>query len=240
MYIVDMHEILWTSADLYEDGLLFRFTAGGWGDHWYWYDRTSGASRVFIDLTQSVSTGMQIWAWAGLPVVSGDIRLESWLPDSFVPNSGTEDSEHILLYLECWHSPYTWIVPLDIGRPGTFTQEDQLSNVRYASYREHVYFLHFDPVGTPEVVRRRGSVTFPGFVAFMQVRDSSLDEGDGIHEGHYYAGSGPVYPGGHEMRGLELNGQDSITLSADLRTVTVDFQAGDLADQVRIFVNPVP
>lgn len=118
---------------------------------------------------------------------------------------------------------------VEITRPGTYRRRDALTPGQIARGRTVTsYYLQLDPVGTPRSVRREGSITFPDPVIGIQIKDASMNEGD-----RHLGAPGTQYATGDGLRSLEL-GADRIRLEPDGRTVYVNFDAGEYADQIRI------
>jgi hypothetical protein len=98
------------------------------------------------------------------------------------------------------------------------------------------YFLHCDAVGSPDPpVTYTGSITFDSDVLGLMFLNPRLNDS------HAYPGlPGTLY----SMTGaLEINSTpafDSITLSADRRTVSVNFRNANSPDDVRIVTAAVP
>lgn len=124
---------------------------------------------------------------------------------------------------------------VDISAPGFYDEFADLTPLTIgAGTTVDSYFLHFDPIAL-NWVRLRGSVTFDQDVVGIIVRDPKLKDSNNI-----LGASGTNY-GSWEYREYELNGSDdSITLSSDRRTVTVETYGGPAVDQLRVITSGEP
>ena len=119
---------------------------------------------------------------------------------------------------------------VDITSPGSYSEPGDLTpGLIAAKTVVDVYFLHFDPV--TGLVILSGSITFDQDIVGVIVLSDSLDATD-----RSLGFPGTAYPTGLTTRGLEFGGvnSDFITLSEDLRTISIDRQATTGMDQIRI------
>jgi RHS repeat-associated protein len=96
------------------------------------------------------------------------------------------------------------------------------------------HFIHADSVNEGSVTWYAGSVSFDTEVLGIIKTTSSLDSTDerfGVEE--------TTYAGNETDRGLE-NGQDTVTLSSDRRTITISFGTLDKQDQIRVITQGGP
>jgi hypothetical protein len=130
-------------------------------------------------------------------------------------------------------------VPLDVdGATGLYDQVvDLTGGVLPAGSRVDIHILHFDPVGAPRTLfRAMGSVTFDRPIVGLALRRLTLEASD------FYGAAGTTYPTAAtaNFREFELNGgaigvTDTVEISADQRTLLVDWGATPYFDQLRVF-----
>jgi hypothetical protein len=126
---------------------------------------------------------------------------------------------------------------VDISQPGVVTNASQFTpaTIDTGTY-VNSQLLHFDPVGNGSGVLR-GSVTFDTNVLGIIVTSARLNATDG-----QLRRPDAVYATTFASRGAEFNGsadQDSVTLSADRRTVTFVSHVASGLDEIRV-VTTVP
>ena len=99
------------------------------------------------------------------------------------------------------------------------------------------YFFHADKVIPSGAVTVSGTVTFEEDIVAVVARTANLNVSDAL-----LGAVGTTY-GSASKRGLE-NSQDQITISSDLRTLTIQFYHGGVEDHVRVITQgattPVP
>ena len=148
-----------------------------------------------------------------------------------------EDDAHVLVIPERREVPRNRPILAEItgagSLPGSFDgtalQVDPAPGKRVSSF-----LIRYDPVGEypeSEFVHFQGEVTFDRPVLAIACHRESLEHGDVVFaRGNW----------GSRFRGIELqqidNAPDGVTLSADRRTVTVDFYAGASTDEVRVIL----
>ncbi|MFQ5847729.1 MAG: PEP-CTERM sorting domain-containing protein [Candidatus Methylomirabilales bacterium] len=133
---------------------------------------------------------------------------------------------------------------ISFASPGTFTSNSPFPGGSILSGTiVNSYFLHFDPVGEPtNLVTVTGTVTFNEKILGVIAESPKLLNSDPL------GASGTTYPpdlsGLNANRGLEGSSQatlDTVTLSANLRTLSLDQLVATLApDQIRVITQPVP
>jgi hypothetical protein len=130
-------------------------------------------------------------------------------------------------------------VPLDSdGTPRLYDQiSDLTGGALPAGERVDIYILHFDPVGAPRtLVRVIGSVTFDRPIVGLALSRFTLQASD------LYGAVGTAYPTtfNPNFREFELEGgafgvSDTAQISADRRTLSLDWGAFPNFDQLRVF-----
>ena len=204
--------------------------------------RSRLARRIFLP---SVVLGLLVWTFAmsatqsrAALMITGDITLIT-PPTSVVLNALTSNTE-IFLFPERQNLVLSSDLLVDITSPGTYVAPVTAGAIS-AGTTINSFFLHFDTVAStsaeisPPPV---SSVTFMNPILGIIVFDATLDASDPI------AGLGAVaYPTGLTNRGLELGAPnfDQVTLSADLRTLTIDrLRVSTVHDQIRVITTPEP
>ena len=89
------------------------------------------------------------------------------------------------------------------------------------------YLFHADKVGSTGTVTVAGTVTFDADILGVLVRTSSLTASDGA------LGSPTTLYSTEANRGFE-NVDDLVTISSDLRTISVQFYHGQVEDEIRV------
>jgi hypothetical protein len=158
-------------------------------------------------------------------------------PDVPEKLANLEDDFHVLAIPERRGVPFIRPIIAEITSPGSLpgnydgriTTLDPVPGMRTTSI-----LLRYNPVGkTPEdqFTRFEGEVTFDRPVLAIACRSQTLEDSDVVFAQGEWAS---------EFRGIELsqinNPPDSVTLSADRRTVKVVFYAGAATDEVRVIL----
>lgn len=149
----------------------------------------------------------------------------------------SEDSEHVLVIPERRGVPFTRPLEAEITGPGSLpgTFDGSVKTVQPGSGRRlRSILLRYDPVGTsPEdyFIRLEGEVTFDRPVLAISCHRDSLAKSDGL----FSTASWKATHRGIELKQID-NDPDSVTLSADRRTVKIIFYAGASTDEVRVFL----
>ncbi len=173
-------------------------------------------------------------SWAGVQSSGGDISVIA-APNSVVLHELESNAE--LYVFEEGTLTLGSDLDVDITAPGTYTADPNFDVNIDAGTTLTSYFYHFDTSGSSLSVGRSGSITFDAPILGLIVLGESLDDTDDL-----LGNPATAYPGaGNEpLRGLELDtntNRDGITLSADRRTLTIDYAGvGNSADQMRILV----
>lgn len=198
------------------------------------FDRWSGDCAGSPDVV-TVTMDMDRSCTASFIGTAGQVSLVP-PPVSVVPNV-TEDPTNILIFREREDFLLPAGIPLDIHVPDRYTDVPGPSGAFPAGLAVNVYFVHFDPVGLA-TVNRAATLFFPEPIIGMIVLSESLDDSDaalGLTSTVTYPN-----PGTHGDRGLELTGQDEITLRGDRRHVDFDFITSTSSDQFRIITLATP
>ena len=150
-----------------------------------------------------------------------------------------ESNDQIIIFDELQGFTLTDNVALDITLPGTYTPDSFTPGTASSGTTVDVHLIHFDPVGSPaNPIRLQGNVTFGADILGVIVFDSSLYGSD------WLGNPNTTYPsvshGYFTQRGPEFKPQDYLTLSEDMRTLSVDFLTQDKLDEVRIITSPIP
>jgi hypothetical protein len=172
-------------------------------------------------------------ATAGIVSVTGQIDLLSSPPAS-VKSGQLQSNADIFAFNEHTSVTLSSALSVDITTPGTYTTDASLTpgTIKVGTAVESD-FLHADPVNNNSMFD--GSVTFSTPILGVIVLSATLSNSDA-----QLGATGTAYPTGDADRGLELtSGQDFVTLSSDLKTLTVHFFTHGNVDEVRI-ITAVP
>ncbi len=184
-------------------------------------------------------------AW---PVTSGVLQATGLMkcvspgPD-FVPGK-FEDSNHILVFPERSHVRLQSDLEVDVTEPGKYARVRRRDKHPVASGQQiRSYLLQLNPIGEftrQEVDHARviGQITFDRPILGLIGKTTLLTETDELL-GH------PLGDYGAPRRGIEPSrpddtpdsGRDSVTLSRDRRTLSLDLSASSAVDQIRIVVS---
>jgi hypothetical protein len=180
--------------------------------------------------------GSCLWAGpatADLISTTGQIDVLSSPPAS-VQRGQLQSNTNIFAFNEQARLTLSTAVSVDITSPGTYTTVASLTpGTISAGTQVSSYFLHSDPVNNNAMFD--GSVTFSTPILGVIVLSGTLSSSDA-----QLGATGTTYPTNDSGRGLELTaGQDFVTLSSNLRTLTVHFFTHDNVDEVRI-ITAVP
>lgn len=162
-------------------------------------------------------------------------------PPLSVVQGATEDDDTIIAFPELEDIELLVDLAVDITTSGTFGLEAQLTpGVIPAGTKVSSFFMHFDPVGTPEdpfSAFAAGSLVFTSDrpILGVMVLGPALSASDSI-----LGLPGTIYPTGDGSRGLGLVPQDIINITADQLSVTLALAAGAGVDQIRVIVSAIP
>ena len=157
-------------------------------------------------------------------------------PPASVEWDALESNDNIFIFPEQTDYALPADVTVDFSTAGLYdSTEDRTPATLSAGTLVDVHFVHFDPVGTTNVIQS-GSVTFDRPVFGLILWAPTLHETDPT-----LGQPGILYPSeGWPVRGLE-NNADIVQLSTDRRTVTVHrFQTNFPGEQMRIITIPSP
>ncbi len=181
-------------------------------------------------------------AWAGITSTTGAVVVSPAPSD--LREGATESNTAILAIHELQDVLLSQSLPLNITIPGTspFGGSANLSPGSLpAGSRVSSYLIHFDSL-TNNSVAASGSITFDSAILGIVALSDTLHATNGL-----VGLPGVMYPQG-DLRGFELvqqpggsgGGLDSLTLSADRRTVSFDLQNVEAVDQMRLITAIVP
>jgi uncharacterized repeat protein (TIGR01451 family) len=162
------------------------------------------------------------------------IRLSS--PPSSVAVNALEDGTNAVTFDERRAVTLTAAVVVDAIDPGTYTVNSTPANKVAAGRVVDSNLIHSDPPagGT---VRRTGSVTFATDIVGVISSTDRLGTTDAS-----LGAPGTTYAGKTKFRGLEpdsASGQDTFTISADRRTVSIDVRTTSVVDDIRVLTKHV-
>lgn len=186
----------------------------------------------------SVSSLFAEPADAGILNVSGAVEVVSAPSD--VRDGALESDTRIVAFAELQNIVLASGFNVNVSVPGTSPASPGDNNYSPATIPAGTavssYFLHCDAVGTPNP-----PIGFTGSVTFDRDILGLVFDNPRLNQGHDYPGlPGTLYS---TTGALEINNTpafDSITLSADRRTVTVNFLNSNSPDDVRIITSAVP
>ena len=158
-------------------------------------------------------------------------------PPTSVLLNAEESNDQIIIFDELQNFILTSDVDLDITLPGDYgTPTGTLpSGTVLAGINVDVHLLHFDPEGVQELINLQGQITFGADILGVIVFD------EGLYASDWLGNPTTSYPtSSFTQRGLEFRPQDYLTLSEDMRTLSVDFWAQNKLDEVRIITLAAP
>jgi hypothetical protein len=171
---------------------------------------------------------------AGIISTTGAIDVLASPPPSVKLGDLRSDTE-LFTFQESSNLTLSQDVSVDITTAGTYQSKSSLTPGTISAGTEvDSYFLHSNPVHQPQVYV--GSITFSSPILGVIVLSAGLDKTDSL-----LGAPGTEYPTGNVGRGLELSPtEDYVTLSSDLKTLSVHFTTHDDIDEVRILTAAVP
>jgi hypothetical protein len=167
-------------------------------------------------------------AAAGIVGTTGQVDVLSSPPASLKPGH-LQSNSHVFAFTEQTDLTLSTAVKVDITTPGTYETDNSLTpGTINAGTAVESYFLHADPRNNDTMFD--GSVTFSTPILGVMVLSATLSASDA-----QLGATGTVYDTDDSGRGLELTtGQDYVTLSSNLETLTFHFFTHANLDEVRI------
>ncbi len=168
-------------------------------------------------------------ASAGITNTTGDAIFLDPPPASLVLNALVNDDQGFV-FNERQNVTIPAGLYVDITAPGVYDETSDLDRVRLqAGTIVNSYFVHVDnDRNKPGSAKVLLSVTFDQPIIGIMVRDSVLDVSDAV-----LGAPGTVYPTGQRARTYEFK-PDRLSLSSDLRTVTIRTVSKNDMDEIRI------
>ena len=175
-------------------------------------------------------------ALALIDSAGGDVQIQPGAPasSSFVPGQ-TESDTIIRAYDEVQGHTLNAALHVDITLASTYTVFENLVGSDIPSGTViNSHFLHFDPVGSSTPAKAAtGSVSFAGETIIGVIFfNGGIASNQFLGNSDFLGIPGVTYPTANQTRDLESG--DSLTLSSDLKTVSVSLTADTSVDQVRI------
>ena len=192
-----------------------------------------GFPAAFLLLLQSATTQ------AGVISTSGAVLSPGTIPSDLSQGalvSGTE----ISLFAESMSVTTTESFTVDVIDTGRFDQVVDLSPHQIGAGTYDAWLLHVGHLSGSGMPELQGSLTFDTDVVGIMVKSTRMGGTDDL-----FGSAGTNYATGASARGLELNQDDWLELSADRRTVTIQFEIRTFIDEIRIITmasseTPVP
>ncbi len=200
------------------------------------------AGEEIVPVTYNTTTFEKAWPLnLGVLQTTGKMKFVSPGPD-FTPGA-FEDSEHITVFPERQNAKVPKGLVVDVVDPGEYLKIRKTGGSTVSrSKRLRSYLLQLDPVGIaakrdPDKFRVQGQITFDSPIAGIIASHDKLRKTDvafGHPEGIYHDGPRGVEP--PRPARLDQAGRDIVILTADYRTLIVDFSAASAVDQIRVLV----
>ncbi len=184
-------------------------------------------------LTLALICGLTGSASAGIITTSGTTTTIA-APSSVAKTTGIQSITETFAFNEQQDFTLNGNLNVDINTPGTYTDTAALAPGSIAAGTTvNSYFIHLQSVNS-QMISLTGSVTFDSDVLGIITSNANLGSSD------FLGNPGTVYPSGLTSRRVEFAPLDTVTLSADLRTVTFTL-AASVIDQIRVITTaPVP
>jgi MYXO-CTERM domain-containing protein len=156
-------------------------------------------------------------------------------PPSLMPDQYENSYELIGFAERIGFAPATSF-SVDITLPGAYEQGASLTPGTIAAGTPlDVFYFQYDPMGD-ERTFIEGSMTFDKDIIGVIISDERMNSSD-----TRFGLPGTVYPHNVDVRGLETYGNsDSITISADRRTIYFDLRVTSSVDSFRVITSAVP
>lgn len=174
-------------------------------------------------------------SYAGVLSTSGNAEVV--VPPSSLKAGDWESDTRISVFREQEGLLLDQDLAIDMSVPGIVNSSIASPGVIPKGTVVGSYYLHYDKVGRSTSFRGSGgAVTFDQDVVGLILFTANLDISDmdlGL--------PGAIYPTLELARGIiQEQGTDSVTLSPDRRTVSVDFQTAQWVDSIRVITVPEP
>jgi hypothetical protein len=175
-------------------------------------------------------------AHAAIVGVTGDGDLLAALVDPTSAAANFFDDDVIHGWDELQAHLLTEDVVVDIEAPGTYTNLVSLGTfVIPMGTLLSSHLLYFDPALDSS---RTATFTFDSPIIGVIVRNGTSDADDRLLATDFLGHPNTTYPGAfYAQRGLEMEGAESVTSSADRLTLTAFLTAGDPGDQIRVLTS---
>ena len=161
---------------------------------------------------------------------SGEARELISAPDS-VDLDALESDGEIVIFNEVVDLTLQAPLALDATRPQLYNSLGDLHGGSIAAGAVvNSHLIHFDPVGGGNVTRS-ATFVFQSDILGLLVQDAQLDASDAV-----LGAEGTAYPNG-TPRATDLSNGDRITLSGDLRTLSVTLTSAGGLDQIRVITS---
>jgi hypothetical protein len=173
-------------------------------------------------------------AKAGIIATSGGVNVIN--PPPSVQLGAVQSNTLIPTFAERVRFSLPNSVVVDITSAGTYANNPILTPGGVAGGTlVDSYYMYSDPIDSNSIMFN-GSATFNTNILGVIVLDNTLNGSDPI-----LGAPGTLYPTGLSARGMELTpGEDSVTISADLRTLTFHGHTDTSQDTVRIITAASP
>ena len=173
---------------------------------------------------------------AQITSVSGQV-LALLFPPPSVATGALENDVYGVVFQE--QSNLVLSAPLTVNAqgPGTYDINNASSSLVIPTGTPiQSYFVHFDSVGMPnQYISYTCTITFANNILGVIYMENELNASDAP-----LGAPGTTYATNEVWRGLEDNNIDLITISNDLKTVTINSRLFNHLDQIRIITDVVP
>jgi hypothetical protein len=173
-------------------------------------------------------------AKGGIIATTGEVNVIA--PPPSVQLGAVESNTQIPTFAERVRFSLPTSVAVDITAAGTYANNPTLTpGTIGAGTLVDSYYMYSDPIDSNSIMFD-GSATFNTNILGVIVLNNTLNGSDPI-----LGAPGTLYPTGLSARGMELTpGEDSVTISADLRTLTFHGSTDTSQDTVRIITAASP
>ena len=177
-------------------------------------------------------------AVAGIVTTSGAVSVIA--PPASVNSGAKQSNSQVFAFAERQNVALPAAITLDISVPGTTPASAANDNFSTSTLPAGTivssYFLHCDAVGSPSTaVEYVGSITFDRDILGLIILNSNLNA-----TAAFPGLSTTTYATNGELEINKTAAFDSVTLSADRRTVSFDFRDASAPDDIRVITTAVP